>query len=286
MPERRHAAPTIPAMPHIDKTLVAARFGARVKSYDSATPIQDRMSHVLLKGVRAHFSAADPGRILELGCGTGRLTRQLADAFPGAAIVAVDISPAMVDATRTACGRVHVVLDDAEKYVRETRERFDLIVSNATVQWFEDTESTLARARRLLDNRGLLAVATFGERTFLELRASFEAAYAVTGHRRANHMVDMYPVGAFRTGFRNAEIAEEFIEQDFADVRSFLRSIQNAGAVNSSGEKHPLPRQVLQEMCRQYSSRFTAADSTRIRATYHVCYLYLRPELQGGAACS
>jgi malonyl-CoA O-methyltransferase len=153
------------------------------------------------------------------------------------------------------------------------------------VQWFEDTESTLVRARRLLDDRGLLAVATFGERTFLELRSSFDGAYAVTGHKRANHLVDMHPVDAFRSRFRSAEIAEEFIEQHFADVRAFLRSIQNAGAVNSSCEKHPLPRKVLQEMCRQYSSRFAADDSARIRATYHICYLYLRPEGQGGVAC-
>ena len=35
-------------------------------------------------------------RILELGCGTGRLTRRMAELYPSAVIVAVDISPEMI----------------------------------------------------------------------------------------------------------------------------------------------------------------------------------------------
>lgn len=43
--------------------------------------------------VRQLASAAAPARILEVGCGEGQMTQRLAQAFPGAEILGIDISP-------------------------------------------------------------------------------------------------------------------------------------------------------------------------------------------------
>ncbi|WP_239795805.1 methyltransferase domain-containing protein [Candidatus Nitrotoga arctica] len=210
------------AVPNIDKKLIASRFGSRVNSYDVATPIQQRMAQALIERVRKHFLAGEPKRILELGCGTGRLTRKIIEIFPNAKITAVDISSQMVDAVRANCPNVDVILADAEDYICDLSEPFELIISNATVQWFENIEETLGHAYRLLANECLLAIATFGEHTFLELRESFDMAYAVTGREKVDHVVDIYPIHKLCTSFPKAEIVQEDIEQYFGDVRAFL----------------------------------------------------------------
>ena len=43
------------------------------------------------------------GRVLEIGCGFGRLTRRIAEAFPETQITAVDLSPDQLQAARTHC---------------------------------------------------------------------------------------------------------------------------------------------------------------------------------------
>ena len=84
-------------MANINKKLVASRFGSKVNSYDIATPVQQQMAQALIEQVGKYFSAGEPGRILELGCGTGRLTRKIVEIFPNARITAVDISSQMTE---------------------------------------------------------------------------------------------------------------------------------------------------------------------------------------------
>lgn len=268
-------------MANINKKLVASRFGSKVNSYDIATPVQERMAQTLIEQVGKYFSAGEPGRILELGCGTGRLTRKIVEIFPNTRITAVDISSQMTEATLANCHNVDVILADAESYICDLSEPYDLIISNAAVQWFRNIEETLGHAYRLLSDGGLLAIATFGENTFCELRESFDMAYAGTGRKKINHVIDIYPIYKLHANFPKAEIVQENIKQYFNDVRTFLRSIQDAGAVNSTDNKRPLNRHVLQEMCRQYSCGFTNADSGKITATYHICYMYLSSENKG-----
>ncbi|MER5989567.1 trans-aconitate 2-methyltransferase [Streptomyces viridosporus] len=82
----------------------------------------------------------DPPRIADLGCGAGNVTALLAGRWPAARVTGYDNSPEMLDAARTGHegptpggGR----LDFAHADVRTwTPDRpYDLIVSNATLQW-------------------------------------------------------------------------------------------------------------------------------------------------------
>jgi malonyl-CoA O-methyltransferase len=116
----------------------------------------------------ASLPALKPHRVLDLGCGTGTLTVELGRKFPRAEVVGLDIAPGMIEVARQRAGRnVSFQLGDGEELAGE--REWDLIVSNATLQWL-DAARTFAGVARLLKPQGLFVFSTFGPQTLIELR--------------------------------------------------------------------------------------------------------------------
>jgi trans-aconitate methyltransferase len=83
-------------------------------------------------------------RILDLGCGDGVLTAQIA--ARGAVVVGVDSSPAMVEAARARGLDARVVAAEALPFARE----FDAVFSNAMIHWTSDIEALVGGVARAL----------------------------------------------------------------------------------------------------------------------------------------
>lgn len=101
---------------------------------------------------------AKPGeRILDLGCGTGHLTEQIA--ATGAKIVGVDRSPDMIRQAREKYPSLQFAVMDA----REIRfaELFDAVFSNATLHWIKEPEKVVVEIAKVLRPNGRF-VAEFG----------------------------------------------------------------------------------------------------------------------------
>ncbi|MFF2505204.1 trans-aconitate 2-methyltransferase [Streptomyces sp. NPDC058067] len=76
----------------------------------------------------------DPARIADLGCGAGNVTALLAERWPKARITGYDNSPQMLEkAAAHATDRLDFAVADAATWT--PAEPFDLIVSNALLQW-------------------------------------------------------------------------------------------------------------------------------------------------------
>jgi SAM-dependent methyltransferase len=100
-----------------------------------------------------------PGhRILDLGCGDGRLTLELA--ARGAHVVGVDAAPAMVAAARAR--GVDARLADARRLPFDAE--FDAVFSNAALHWMGSPEEVLVGVRRALRPGGRF-VGEFGGHT-------------------------------------------------------------------------------------------------------------------------
>ncbi len=270
-------------MPGIDKSLLARRFGKRVESYEDVTPVQQRMAETLMGQIVSRFNGRLPARILELGCGTGRLTRRLLEVFPKAELTAVDISGEMTRHAARTCPSASFVVADAEAYLRHAATRFDLIAANAAVQWFETPQFSLPLCRSRLTENGRLAVATFGERTFMELHEAFRLAHAETGVAELPHALTLYSAGSWRALFPDAEILEERDVRLFPSVRAFLHSVQQTGAAYAPTDSAFLPRRLLRAMVRHYGRHFGVAGTTDIRATYHILFVHCPAEPQQSA---
>jgi len=78
-----------------------------------------------------------PGeRILDLGCGTGTLTAEIADS--GADVVGIDAAESMVEQARDRYPDLHFAVADAREY--EPDEPFDAVFSNAALHWVPHTD--------------------------------------------------------------------------------------------------------------------------------------------------
>jgi trans-aconitate 2-methyltransferase len=94
-------------------------------------------------------------RVLDAGCGTGRVTAALVERLPRGQVLAVDGSPAMVEQARERLG------DDAEVFVADLLELevdppVDAILSTATFHWIADHDRLFSRLRDALVPGGRL----------------------------------------------------------------------------------------------------------------------------------
>lgn len=90
-----------------------------------------------------------PGeKILDLGCGDGTLALQIQEA--GSAVVAVDASPSMIEATQAKGLDALVMSGEALTF----REEFEAVFTNAALHWMLDFEAVIAGVYRALKPGG------------------------------------------------------------------------------------------------------------------------------------
>jgi trans-aconitate 2-methyltransferase len=93
--------------------------------------------------------------VVDLGCGTGELTRQLADALPGSDVTGIDSSPQMLEKAATyASSSLHFEKSDQSQLTGN----WDLIFSNAALQWSENHAELIPNLYRNLTPGGQLTV--------------------------------------------------------------------------------------------------------------------------------
>lgn len=108
---------------------------------------------------------AMPRRILEIGCGTGKNLVDLAERFPKAQIIGLDLSKDMLDRARTkvrAYGSRIGLLQRPYDAPVAIGEKFDLIVMSYSLSMINPGfEAVLKHCRQDLSERGMVAVVDF-----------------------------------------------------------------------------------------------------------------------------
>jgi len=269
----------------IDKALLHRHFSLHAGQYDAVTEVQRAMGQALLALVAPWLPLAPGARVLELGCGTGRLTARLAQLAPGATILALDLAPAMLAQARLRLGArpgLRLLAGDAEQLPAEVvaEAPYDLIVSNAMVQWLHDPPTALRRYQALLAPRGVLAISTFGPETFTELRTAFAAAEAALGLPPRPHLVPMPVLATLATALRapgRQLYTDSRLEHvPYPALRDFLRAIKLTGATLAT-RGAPVSRALHARLQAEYEARYRDPARGTVTVTYHQLYLRQSP---------
>lgn len=94
-------------------------------------------------------------RVIDLGCGTGELTRKLAEALPGSTVLGIDNSPQMLSRARE---HSHPGLTFELLPIEDVQGQWDLVFSHAALQWVDHHEHLVPRLLSLVAPGGQLAV--------------------------------------------------------------------------------------------------------------------------------
>ena len=99
------------------------------------------------------LSGFEPDIIADLGCGPGNSTQLLRQAFPYAKIIGIDNSKNMITRAREE----HEDLEFAEMDLRALSGKYDLLFSNACLQWVPGHETLIPELLEHLNPGGVFA---------------------------------------------------------------------------------------------------------------------------------
>ena len=242
----------------------------RASDYDRFATVQREAAAALAGRIGVLRLPEDPA-ILEIGCGTGFLTREVTACCPSGHCTVTDKAPRMVERCQNAIGasprRRFAVLDGA--YGMEPHQRrYDLICSSMAMQWFDDLQTAVGRLVAKLAPGGHLVFNTLAAGTFREWREAHRATGCVAG------TVDFPAVASLRemlARFAPLDFAVDHLVEHHRSARDFLARLKLIGAGTARPGHRPLPVGTL----RQVIARFEHGGA---RATYEVvtCHIVNR----------
>jgi trans-aconitate 2-methyltransferase len=119
--------------------------------YDRVSDVQEEWSRAVIDRLRLQGDET----VLDVGCGSGRVTRLLLERLPRGRVIGVDASPSMIEKARGALGeRAEFVVADILEL--ELEDPVDAVFSNATLHWILDHRRLFGRLHAALRPGGAL----------------------------------------------------------------------------------------------------------------------------------
>lgn len=218
----------------VDKSLVSKKFTGATETYSDEAKIQKEAAANLAANVLANIVSRKGLRILEIGAGTGTLTKLVEPHFSDCTFILRDIACCNY---RSVSNRIITETIDAEtagiKYL-ETNH-YDLIISASTIQWFNSPRRFLHRVCSMLTPGGKAFFTFFSNGTLAEIADIVSLNYPIVDEK----LFDKLPV--------EVEITTRQYQQNFASAADALRHLRLTGvnAINRNPLSVAQTREIL-----------------------------------------
>ena len=235
----------------MNKNLIHDRFAKNLKSYDENAKIQKRMAERLITFVQNK----QPKKILEIGCGTGFLTKLINNEFKFENFMAIDIVKECEQYIKNINSNIIFTPADIEDFLTNNNETFDLIISNASLQWVNDFENVINSLKKILNPNGELVFSTFGTENFREI-------YHIIGTS-----LKYYSINDLYVMFPQSIIEPEIHIMAFDTPKDVLKHLQLTG-VNAIENTHWTKKDLT-----KFENGYKNLCSKRPTLTYNPVYI-------------
>ncbi|ODN41028.1 class I SAM-dependent DNA methyltransferase [Piscirickettsia litoralis] len=214
-------------------------FNEKASIYDQIAMSQNEAADVLYSDIKFFCSASPASNVLDLGCGTGYLTRKLADDFDY--VTGIDTSEKMLEQAADLGGNIEYVLRDASKL--NEKNEYELITANSVTYYIPDLESAFASYYGALKNEGYLAIQSQTEVTpqfwhaFQTLRVNDESRPFIDGYKFPANMQSQHTLVHYMKEVGFSILLEKTIHF------KTLCNVETALAIFKSGTATPLLNQ-------------------------------------------
>ena len=243
----------------MNKELIKQRFSRKLNSYNENACIQKQMAEKLINMVIQSFASLKFEDILEIGCGTGLLTEFAHKKLNYKNYIALDIVPECKKHIEKIDSNIEFISSDIENYI-ENSKTFDLIISNASLQWIENLPDFVNKLVSKLNPNGKILFSTFGKENFREI---------------------YFVLGKTLTYFSKTELQEKLkkhsplIEEEarimsFKTPKEVLKHIQNTG-VNAISQEVWTKKDLL-----NFEKEYNSFCFNRPTLTYNPIYVLIQ----------
>lgn len=127
--------------------------------------IQDATYRPVHDAVIARLFDVQPTVVVDLGCGTGQLTRRLAERFPDADVVGIDSSAGMLDEAAGRVGLSATLIRADAHHLPLRAASVDVVVCTESFHWYRDQARVTAGLNDVLRPGGQLLIASIASIT-------------------------------------------------------------------------------------------------------------------------
>lgn len=252
----------------MDKELIRNRFYKSLPTYDANAVVQSHIAHRLADLI-VSYSRVPVDHCLEIGCGTGLLTRALAARLQVNRFTLNDICDRVqeyYDSLRST-STLEFMIGDAE-CMNFSNAQYQLIASASALQWFEHPIRFIRRCMSSLVPQGLIAVSTFGPDNMREVTR-------FTGVTLPYPDLDTLRAELSRD-FDLIHLDHECIELKFDAPMEVLWHLKNTGVTGIRDYSWTKSR--LAEFSHYYTQHYRLGNG-QVKLTYHPLYLIIKPKL-------
>lgn len=237
----------------MDKKLIEKRFASHLSSYNHYAKVQNDiccyMSSILTEYIDKNIS-----RILEVGAGTGFLTKELTHHYPDAVWHINDLTSNVkpfIENINSCNKPITYVFGDAETICLP--DNLDLMVSANAIQWFENPGKFIYDLK--IKEGGYIALSTFGKQNFKEIFQTIGVGLNYPSQDEAANWL-------IHAGYDIVHNEEQVTKMDFTTPTEVLRHLKLTG-VNSLGN-YTWTKGKLERFCSEYISNFSNGDTVKL----------------------
>ena len=234
-------------MPH--KQSIAHNFSKASQSYDKYADIQHTCGTELSQLIPQDSC---PGTILELGCGTGNLTLSLATKYPTAQIVALDFSAEMIAVARnkeTNSNNITWLHESLENFLELSEQKFDLIITNATLQWLANMADTFKGINKALSTQGIFLATIFGPQSLKELDSALQACGQQQNKVAAKKFMNKTELEKLtKQYFSTGNCQQTIYHKTYQSLHHLLRQIKRTGTNGQHQQPITFSKQLMKDI--------------------------------------